>query len=120
MFATVATYASPSLNQSPVRGPAPTRAVAPTPAAPPTNDRPPAPTPIRSASTVALAPAAMSALIEAQEHMAASVSLLERVHTAQTIDRLISRLADGDPPPPPTADAPFMVRRLEAAREQLA
>jgi len=119
MFATFATYASPRLNQSPVQGAATSRAVAPASIAPRTNEQPPRPAPMSAASTVALAPAAMSALIEAQEHMAATATELDREHTAAKIDRLISRLDDGDPPPPPTADAPFTVRRLQAARARL-
>ena len=118
MFATVATYASPKVNQVPIREPAPSRAVAPTPVAPRSNDRP-RPAPMSSASVVALAPAAMSALIEAQEQMAASATVLERERSAAKIDHLISRLDDGDPPPPPTADAPYTVRRLQAARDRL-
>ena len=118
MIATIATYASPRLNQpTPVQA-APTRAVAPTPPAPVSNDRPPQPAPLRAASIVALAPAAMSALIEAQEHMG-DTSVLMRETTADKLDRLISRLDDGDPPPPPADGAPLTVRRLQTAREQL-
>jgi hypothetical protein len=117
MFATIATYASPSLTQLPTLGSAPLCAVAPAPAAPTTNDRP-RPAPMSAASTVALAPAAMSALIEAQERMASDTAELDREQTAAKIDRLISRLGEGDPPPPPT-DAPLTLRRLQAAREQL-
>src|SRR5256885_337982 len=54
-----------------------------------------------SASTVALAPASMQALIEAQERMGSDTPMLVRIHTADKIDQLISRLDDGDPPPPP-------------------
>jgi len=118
MFATIATYASPKLNQSPARGPAPSRAVAPAPVAPPSNERP-RPAPMSSASVVALAPAAMSALIEAQEEMASSAPVLDRARSAAKIDHLISRLDGGDPPPPPTADAPYTVRRLQVARDRL-
>ena len=118
MFATFATYASPRLNQSPTLGGSSLRAVAPTPVAPSASDRP-RPAPMSAASTVALAPAAMSALIEAQEHMASDATQLDREQTAAKIDRLISRLGDGPPPPPPTADAPLTVRRLQAARERL-
>lgn len=94
------------------------RAVAPASLAPRANERP-RPAPMSAASIVALAPAAMSALIEAQEHMAGDATEFDREHTAAKIDRLISRLGDGDPPPPPTAQAPFTVRRLQAARERL-
>jgi hypothetical protein len=102
------------LNQS-----APSRAVAPTPAAPVSNERPPQPAPVLSASAVALAPAAMSALIQAQEYMSGETPILARVHTAQEIDHLISRLDDGEPPPPPAKGAPLTVRRLQTARSQL-
>src|SRR5947199_1562700 len=68
-----------------------------------------------SASSVALAPASMAALIEAQERMTADTPMLVRVHTAQKIDQLISRLDDGDPPPPPPSGSSFTVRRLQTA-----
>lgn len=117
MFATLATYASPRLNQSASVGAPQTRAVAPTPPAPRSNERP-RPAPMSSASVVALAPAAMSALIEAQEQMAGEATVLDREQSAAKIERLISRLDDGDPPPPP-ADASLTVRRLRAARDRL-
>jgi hypothetical protein len=117
MFATFATYASPRLNQPPVLGAATARAIAPAPVAPQTNERPrPAP---MSAANVALSTAAMAALIQAQEHMGSDATELDREHMADKIDRLISQLDDGDPPPPPTSDTAFTVRRLEAARERL-
>jgi hypothetical protein len=69
------------------------------------------------ASGVALAPASMAALIEAQERLADRAPTLQWTNTAQKLDQLITRLADGDPPPP--ADSTFTVRRLAAARVRL-
>ena len=113
MIASIAAHGSPKLVQS-----ASMRAVAPVSPAPVSNDRPPE-TPVwRSASTVALAPAAMSALIEAQEHMSSGTEF-DREKTAQKLDRLIARLDEDDPPPPPTAGAPFTLRRLQTARDLL-
>ena len=93
--------------------------MAPVAPAPVSNDRP-AEAPVwHSASTVALAPAAMSALIEAQERMGTDGSEFDRQKTAAKLERLISRLDEGDPPPPPTTGAPFTLRRLETARDLL-
>jgi hypothetical protein len=118
LIATVATYGSPRLNQPTAVRTAPLRAVAPTPPVPLADQRPPQPAPL-NASIVALAPAAMTALIQAQEYMNASAPVLEVVHAAQEIDHLIARLDDGDPPPPPTDGASLTVRRLQTARQQL-
>ena len=55
----------------------------------------------------------MSALIEAQEHMAHGAPEPVRANTVAKIDQLISRLDDGEQP----AEAPsFDVRRLQTAR----
>ena len=72
-----------------------------------------------SASLVALAPAAMTALIEAQERLSHDAPWVVRQDTAQKIDQLIGRL--GDPPPPAEthADLSFAMRRLIAARQAL-
>lgn len=78
---------------------------------------PPPPTPGHTASTVALAPAAMGALIEAQERMTNDAPELVRANTARKLDGLISRLADEVPPPP--KDSGYTVRRLETARIRL-
>ena len=97
----------------------PARAVTPAPAAPTADERPQTPpAPVLSASAVALAPAAMGALIEAQERMAEEAAPLSRQTTARKIDQLIVRL-DGDPPPPATEGASFTVVRLQAARQAL-
>ena len=96
----------------------PAWAVAPAPNAPSADERPQPPAPPLPASAVALAPAAMSALIEAQEQMAAQAASLARQTTARKIDQLITRL-DGNPPPARADGESFTVVRLHAAREQL-
>jgi hypothetical protein len=84
-----------------------------------TEDRPQPPVaPTLAASAVALAPAAMGALIEAQAQMSADAPVFIRQHTARKIDQLIDRL-DGDPPPPRAEGAPFTVVRLQVARQAL-
>ena len=74
-----------------------------------------------SASQVALAPVAMSALIEAQEHMAGDTTPTDRSLTGQKIDHILARLAEapaassvGQPVP-----GGFSVQMLVAARRQL-
>jgi hypothetical protein len=96
------------------------RAVAPAAVAPTLQDRPqPAPAQ-HTPSTVALAPATLSALAEAQARLAQDAPILQRQDTAQKLDQLIAQLeaASGG-----TADAelaaPFTVRRLQAARDAL-
>ncbi len=114
MIVSIAAHGSLKLGQS-----APSRAVVPVSPAPVSNDRPPQAPVWHSASAVALAPAAMSALIEAQENMGSSGTEFDRQKTAQKLDRLISRLDEDDPPPPPTGSAPFTLRRLQTARDLL-
>jgi hypothetical protein len=65
-----------------------------------------------AASQVALAPAAMSALIEAQEHMAGD---------AKKIDHILARLTDTPPAQPVAAAAQgdFSLQMLVAARRLL-
>jgi len=74
-----------------------------------------------SALAVALAPAAMSALIEAQEHMAGDATPTDRGETAQKIDHILARLADAPPATPVTrvAGGGFSVQMLMVARQQL-
>jgi hypothetical protein len=74
-----------------------------------------------TASAVALAPAAMSALIEAQEHMAGDATPTDRSATAQKIDLILARLADAQPATPVTevAGGGFSVQMLMAARQHL-
>ena len=66
-------------------------------------------------STVALAPVAMTALLEAQERLSQDAPPLVRQHTAQKIDDLIWRLNGAGA----TAGAPFPVRQLQTARDAL-
>jgi hypothetical protein len=95
------------------------RAVSPAPIAPTLQDRPnPAPAQ-HSASVVAFAPAAMTALIEAQERLAQDAPVVVRQQTAQKIDQLIARLNDSSGPVASGSDIPFAVRELLAAREAL-
>ena len=97
----------------------PARAVTPAPVSSTAEDRPQPPiAPALTASAVALAPAAMGALIEAQAQMSGDASVFARQHTARKIDQLIDRL-DGDPPPPPAEAATFTVVRLQVARQAL-
>ncbi len=74
-----------------------------------------------AASVVALAPAAMSALIEAQEHMASDVTPADRSATAQKIDHILVRLTESAPATPAAQPSPggFSVQMLMAARQQL-
>ena len=118
MIASIAAIGSPKLVQGAPLAAKGVRAVAPVSPAPVSNDRPPE-TPVwRPASTVMLAPPAMAALIEAQEHMGGGAEF-DRPKTTQKLDRLIARLDEDDPPPPPTAGAPFTLRRLQTARDLL-
>ena len=94
------------------------RGVAPASDAPNLRDRQPPPAP-HGVSAVALAPAAMSALIEAQERLAQDAPALVRQHTVQKIDQLIYRLDGAAAPAGADRDAPFAVRRLQVAREAL-
>lgn len=73
------------------------------------------------ASVVAMAPAAMSALIEAQEHMAGDATPTDRSATARKIDHILARLTDTPParPTPKPAPGGFSVQMLMAVREQL-
>ena len=74
-----------------------------------------------TALAVALAPAAMSALIEAQEHMAGDATPTDRSATAQKIDHILARLADAPPATPVmrVAGGGFSVQMLMAARQHL-
>jgi hypothetical protein len=96
------------------------RAVTPAAVAPVLRDRP-QPSPSQHLpSTVALAPAAMSALVEAQERLAQNAPVLQRQDTAEKLDQLISRLeAAAGSATDAELDAPFTVRRLQAARAAL-
>lgn len=92
------------------------RAVAPIGRTPTPDERPDPPTARHVVSSVAFAPAAMSALIEAQENVSQDAPQLARARTEAKIDRLIAILADGAQP----LDGPLAVRQLSAARAALA
>lgn len=66
-------------------------------------------------SAVALAPAAMAALIEAQEHESAGAAPLARLRTVHVLDKLIATL-DGSEA---AMGSPVSTQRLEAARQRL-
>ena len=69
-------------------------------------------------SAVALAPATMTALIQAQAEVAANQPASKRLSTARTLDHLISEWQDAAPKGP-AGVAPPALRRLEAARALL-
>jgi hypothetical protein len=102
-------------NLYPVRGPTPhavaPAAVATAPAA--LTSRPQIP---HVVSAVALAPAAMAALIEAQEHEGPNAAPLARLRTVHRLDQLIASL-DGAQT---TLGSPASAQRLETARQRLA
>jgi hypothetical protein len=119
MVASVASFGSLNLAQGLTA-----RAVSPAPVAPVLRDQARRPAALgsaspASASTVAFAPAAMTALIEAQERLAQDASTVVRQDTAQKIDQLIARLNDGSGPVATHADVPFAVRQLIVARQAL-
>ena len=92
------------------------RAVTPVAVAPVLRDRPRHAAQY-SASAVAFAPAAMTALIEAQERLAQNAPALVRQQTAEEIDHLIARMgaaADGE-----LTQAPLTVRQLRSVRDAL-
>ncbi|HXA37749.1 MAG TPA: hypothetical protein VNW53_02005 [Phenylobacterium sp.] len=96
------------------------RAVAPAADAPIVKDRPRPSAAQHAAATVAFAPAAMHALLQAQEQMDKNAPILARTPTVIAIDQLIVQMADGRVTAAPTPDAPLTLRRLETARLQLA
>ncbi|WP_372785636.1 hypothetical protein [Phenylobacterium sp.] len=95
------------------------RAVTPIAEAPTAEDRPRPPASQHLAANVAFAPAAMSALIEAQEHLSRGVSQPARTLAVAKIDRLISILADAPANDVEGPQTPFAVRELQTAREAL-
>lgn len=71
-----------------------------------------------SAATVAVAPAAMRALLEAQEHMADGCGMFTRTRTVHQIDRVIALMVD-QAAAEAAANADFPLARLLTVREQL-
>jgi hypothetical protein len=96
------------------------RAVSPAADAPTLKDQPQPSAAMHTAAQVALAPAAMHALLQAQEQMDKNAPMLARTPTVIAIDQLISQMVDAPPPAQPVADAPLTLRRLETVRQQLA
>ena len=115
MVASIASYG----NLSPISGMV-AHAVSPTPAAPNLQDRGRPPAAQHTFSNVAFAPAAMSALIEAQERLSQGAPQLERAQTVAKIDHLITVLADAPADEVGTLAAPFAVRQLQTVRQVLA
>jgi hypothetical protein len=114
MVASVASFGSLNLAQGLTA-----RAVAPVAIAPVLRDQPRPPVTPNSASSVAFAPTAMTALIEAQERLAQDAPMVVRQNTAQKIDQLIVRLNDESAPAANHAEVPFAVRQLIVARQAL-
>ena len=115
MVASVASYGSLSLMQGMTA-----RAVSLTPDASSLQDRPRPPPAQHAYADVAFAPAAMSALIEAQERLSHGAPQLDRARTVAKIDHLISVLADAPADEVGALAAPFAVRQLQTARQVLA
>jgi hypothetical protein len=115
VVASVASFGSLSLVQGVMA-----HAVAPAADAPILKDRPQPSAAQHAAATVAFAPAAMHALLQAQEQMDRNAPVLARTPTVIAIDQLIVQMADGRVTAAPTPDAPLTLRRLETARLQLA
>ena len=115
MIASIASYASPTPVLSPMA-----QAVPPATNAPALGDPPRPRSPQHSTFTVALAPAAMAALIEAQVTLSNGAPAADRQTACAHIDRLIARLSDGRMlTPPPAGEQLATLRRLETARAQL-
>ena len=105
---------------SPVSG-LTTHAVRPAADAPRLADRPRPQAPVSPpASIVALAPAAMTALIDAQARLDHSPPQLVRARTVARLDRLIASLEGAPAAQAASNAAPLPIRRLEHAREALA
>jgi hypothetical protein len=117
VIASVAPFARPTLIQGMMA-----RAVTPVAQAPSLQDQPP-PAPIQHVVTpVALGPAAMTALMQAQEQLNASSPATVRTETAQTIGRLLYDFDDDedDAPPPPAGNAAALpVLQLKTTQQAL-
>jgi hypothetical protein len=114
VVASVASFGSLSLMQGMMA-----RAVSPVVRGPTLDDRPQPPTAQHTTASVALAPAAMHALLQAQEQMDRNAPVTARMPTVIAIDQLISQMTDLPPAAQPVSDAPMTLRRLETARQQL-
>ena len=98
-----------------------TRAIAPAAETPRPADRPRQQAVVApSASMVALAPAAMTALIDAQARLDHSPPQLVRARTVARLDRLLASLEDAPAAEAARIGAPLPVRQLEHVREALA
>ena len=115
MVASVASFGSLSLMQGVMA-----RAVSPAADAPTLQNRPKPSSAPHASTSVALAPAAMHALLQAQEQMDKNAPITARMPTVIAIDQLISQMVDAAPTAQPVADAPMTLRRLETVRLQLA
>ena len=117
MVTQIASYGRPGLIQAARLQMTGARAVTPVAVAPVLRDRPQSSTPQHSASAVAFAPAAMSALIEAQERLAQNAPAPVRRRTADEIDHLVARMeAAADPD---LTSASLTVRQLISVRDAL-
>jgi hypothetical protein len=72
-----------------------------------------------AAVAAALAPAAMTALLDAQESMGGDATALGRACTVRQIDHLITRMTGAPPVAVTTPGADFSLARLMTARQQL-
>jgi hypothetical protein len=115
LVASVVSYGSLSLMSGVMA-----RGVSPSADAPMLPDRQPRRPPQPIVSNVAFAPAAMSALIEAQERLPEGAPQLVRVRTMAEIDRLIAILGDRPADAVAAGGAPLSVRELQGARQALA
>jgi phytoene dehydrogenase-like protein len=93
------------------------RAVMPAAVTPTLLDRPQQPSGQHSVSIVALAPAAMTALIQAQERLSQDAPALEREQTAAQIDQLMYQLNEA--PQGAYGSGPMTVRQLRVSRDAL-
>jgi hypothetical protein len=114
VVASVASFGSLNLIQGLTARAVSPAAIAPVPDTPVSRDRP-QPQAQHIVSAVAFAPAAMAALIEAQEHESKDAAPLERLRTVHVLDQLIASL-DGAPTTP---GSPAWTQRLQTARQRL-
>jgi len=113
----IASYGRPSLTQAAPLSVLAGRAVTPVAVAPVLRDRPQSSASQHSASAVAFAPTAMTALIEAQERLAQNAPALVRQHTADEIDHLMARM--GASADRQLQTEPLTVRQLVSVRDAL-